>query len=173
MGLNYNFNKAGKIISQLSPDELETLENICHEIQAAENALIKKAEENLVRCLKKCEGLCCRNIRLDEIISLHDLIYILTVQNSMRAEISKCLENEDPFFPADCIFLAGGKGPCIFPSNVRAAICITTFCDKEAPIKKEIQSVKRNFIKLNWFILTRKPRALLHSWLRSIKFNNS
>jgi hypothetical protein len=165
MGLNYSFKKAGKIINQLSPGDLITVEKICQEIQAAEDALNRKAEENLVKCLKKCEGLCCRNIRLDEIISLYDFIYLLTVQNSMRAKISKCLENEDLFYPADCIFLSDGKGPCIFPSNTRAAVCITTFCSNEAPIKREIRCVKRKFIKLNWFILTRKPRALIHSWL--------
>jgi len=167
MGLTYSFKKAGKIITQLSPGDLKTLEKICQEIQTAEKALIRKAEENLVRCLKKCEGLCCRNIRLDEIISLYDFIYLLTVQNSLRSIISKCLENEDPLYPADCIFLADGKGPCIFPSNARAAICITTFCNNEAPIKREIRCVKRKFMKLNWFILTRKPRALIHSWLGS------
>ena len=142
MGVNYNFKKAEKIISELSPDDLITLEKICREIQAAENALIRKAEENLVNCLDKCEGLCCRNILPYEIISIYDFIYILTVQNSMHAEISKCLENEDTFFPADCIFLADGKGPCIFPPNARAAICITTFCNDEAPIKKEICQTK-------------------------------
>jgi len=173
MGLNYNFKKAGKIISQLSPDDLITLEKICREIQAAENALIRKAEENLVNCLEKCEGLCCRNILPYEIISIYDFIYILTVQNSMHTEISRCLENEDTFFPADCIFLADGKGPCIFPPNARAAICITTFCNNEAPIKREIQCVKRKFVKLNWFILTRKPRALIHSWLRRKRLTNS
>ena len=173
MGLNYNFKKAKKIIAQLSPDELIILEKICREIQTAENALIRKAEENLVNCVEKCEGLCCRNILPYEIISIYDFIYILIVQYSMDAEISKCLENEDPFFPADCIFLADGKGPCIFPPNARAAICITTFCNNESPIKREIQSVKRKFIKLNWFILTRKPRALIQSGLKRIRFNSS
>jgi hypothetical protein len=170
MGLNYNFKKAAKIIVQLSLDDLIALEKICREIQAAENALNRKGEEHLVKCLSRCEGLCCRNIRLDEIISLYDFIYFLTVQNSMRAKISKCLESEDPFYPADCLFLTDGKGPCIFPSNARAAVCITTFCSNDASIKREIQCVKRKFIKLNWFILTRKPRALIRSWLTRIRF---
>jgi hypothetical protein len=42
MGLNYHFKKAGKIIARLSLGDLITLEKICREIQAAENALISK-----------------------------------------------------------------------------------------------------------------------------------
>ncbi|HHC23903.1 MAG TPA: hypothetical protein ENK58_00600 [Desulfobacterales bacterium] len=162
MALKYKFERAEKIISKLSPDELRMLEKICKEIQVAEEKLFKAAEEILKRCEDVCEGLCCRNTQLDSIISLWDFIYLLTLENSMRGRISECLQEENIFYSSDCIFLENGTGPCLFPPAARPEVCITTFCSDEKTIKKEINLVKLKFIKLSWFILLRKPRALKH-----------
>ena len=167
MGLKHLFIKAEGIINALGPEDLQSLGGICKEIQRAEDKLLQSAEENMRNCIAACEGLCCRNVELDAIIGLSDLIYLLTVENSLRDNILQCLEKENPLFSSDCIFLDDGKGPCIFPPNCRPETCIITFCSDETAIKKEIKLVKLKFIKLGWFILLRKPRALTRSLLNS------
>ena len=160
MGLKYSFQKAGKIIKDSGSGDLKALEGICLEIRQAEDQLLNKAINVLKRCENNCEGICCRNVQIDAIIGLPDFLYLLIMDSSKGDIISKCLENENIFFTSDCIFLENGKGPCVFPSNSRPEVCITTFCGDETEIKKEIKLVKSKFMKLDWFILLRKPRML-------------
>ena len=161
MGLRYKFKKAIRIVDNLSPADRVVLERKCRLIQAAEDELLKRAEENMVRCLTGCEGLCCRNAQFDDIISHWDFVFLLTVEKDLRQKISECLEKEIPFFSADCLFLENGKGPCIFPAHSRPEICITTFCGSDQKIKKEISKVKSGFLRMTWFVMLRKPRALM------------
>lgn len=170
MGIKSDFVEAEQIIAGLRPDDQVRLRRICDEIQAAESNLLKQADHSMDRCIKACEGLCCRNIQLEAIMGVWDLVYILTVAADFRDRMAVCLENEIPFYAADCIFLEDGVGPCIFPSTVRAEVCLTTFCSRTEVIDREIQQVKRKFYKLGWFITTRKPRMAVDRLRRLLGF---
>jgi hypothetical protein len=169
MGIRYKFKQAEKIISVMAPHDRTALERICREIEAAEKRLLEAAREMMTRCYTACEGICCRNIHLDEILSLWDAIYLLALAPSVRETIAKCLEADEPLFSADCIFLQHGVGPCIFPFTIRPEVCITSFCTDDAPVKKEILLVKRKFLKLCLFTRLRRPRALKRAFLRTFQ----
>lgn len=159
MGLKYKFKKAQRIIEGLDHKGLIAVKGICEEIQMAQNKLFEEGKDVLAYCQHRCQGLCCRNIQPDEIITFTDFVYILAMESSVRDEISECLKKES-LFSANCIFLKGGEGPCIFPSDLRPEMCITTFCGGDTTIKKEINRVETKFNKLVRFILLRKPRTI-------------
>ena len=168
VGIKADFEEAEGIIAGLRPVDRLTLCRICGEIQAAEADLLKQAEANMDRCIAACQGLCCRNIQLEAIIGVWDLVYILTVAPAYRDRMAACLENEIPFYAADCIFLENGVGPCLLPATARAEVCLTTFCSRTDAIDQEIRAVKRKFYKLGWFIATRRPLVAfdrLRRWL--------
>jgi hypothetical protein len=169
MGLKYKFKKAEKIISSLDAEAFKELQNVCKEIQIAEDRLLKKGTSCFNLCKHKCEGLCCRNIQEDGIISQGDFVYILTLQNSMRDRIFKQAKAYSGLYPADCVFLEKGEGPCIFPPNVMPEICITSFCNSTAGIRKEIGLVKIKFLKLRWVIFLTKSKALKNSMRKFFK----
>lgn len=156
MGIKADFEEAERIIGAMRPDDRVKLGKICEEIQAAEAHLLQQAENNMDRCIAACQGLCCRNIQLDAIIGVWDLVYILTVASECRDRMAACLGNEIPFYAADCIFLENGVGPCLLPDTARAEVCLTTFCSRTDAIDREIRAVKRKFYKLGWYIATRK-----------------
>ena len=159
MGLRYKFKKAQGIIEKSCNRDLTAIKGICEEIQKVQNNLLEEAKDLLKYCENRCRGLCCRNIYPDDIITLADFVYILTMENSLREEISECLKKET-LFSSNCIFLKRGEGPCILPSDLRPEKCITSFCGGDTTIKKEINMVGSKFSKLIRFILLRKPRAL-------------
>ncbi|MDJ0915860.1 MAG: hypothetical protein QNI95_20005 [Desulfobacterales bacterium] len=170
MGLNQKFQKASDIIDQLNPDERATLTDICSNIQAAEKDLLQSADELMAQCLSGCEGLCCRNVKIDHIISLWDFIYILIMNPALRGNIVKRLGNEDPIFASDCIFLENRSGPCLFPSSVRPEVCLTTFCGNDNVIKAESLRLKQQFQKLYWFIQGSKLKRRLSPFLRLLGY---
>ena len=161
MGIKTDFMEAERILARLGSADQDRLGRICDAIQAAEAELLARAGPAMARCIHVCQGLCCRNIQLDAIIGVWDLVYILTVAAEYRDRMAACLENEIPFYAADCVFLADGKGPCILPATARAEVCLTTFCSRTEDIDREIRRVKRNFYKLGWFLFTRRPGLML------------
>lgn len=160
MGIRAEFAEAERFIAGLRPADEGRLCAICESIQAAETRLLARAADHMDRCISSCQGLCCRNIQLEAIIGVWDLVYILTVAGAYRDRMAACLENEIPFYAADCIFLADGVGPCILPDNARAEVCLTTFCSRTEPVERDIRRVKRRFYRLGWFIATRRPLIL-------------
>ena len=172
MSLKYKFMKAQEIIDQLRPKDRKRLERICGDIQAAEAALQTAARPLLRVCNTRCEGLCCRNIDPDSLISLEDMVYILAVDKAVSPVIQMALEKEKPFFTKKCIFLEEGIGPCIFRVDVRPEICVTSFCFSDTPVRKEIARVKRCFFKLVWFIAFRKIKLIRKFLYRFISRNN-
>jgi hypothetical protein len=164
MSLRYKFKKAEAMIQGLDAGDKTRLHVLCTEIQAAEAALLTAAEAKITKCIQGCEGLCCRNARIDDIIGLMDCVYLLTVVPELRGRIGDCLKNEDPIYSADCIFLEHGSGPCIFPFSARPEVCITTFCGRTTSINREIGTLKRKFVKLGWFMMGRRPRA----WMKRV-----
>jgi hypothetical protein len=71
------------------------------------------------------------------------------------------LAEDEPLFTADCMFLKGGIGPCLFPDGVRPEKCVLSFCGDDAPIAANIRSVHRGFVRLHRFLLLCRPGLLL------------
>lgn len=97
---------------------------------------------------------------LDEILGRDDFIYVLVRAPYLKSRMAACLADERPFFTADCCFLEGGTGPCMFPPGVRPEVCLTTFCGHTASIREEIRRLKRAFGKLAWFVRLRRLPGL-------------
>jgi hypothetical protein len=161
MGIKADFVEAERILARLEPADKQRLQKICEEIQTAEADLLARAGSAMERCIHTCQGLCCRNIQLEAIIGVWDLVYILTVAGEYRDRLAACLEKEIPFYASDCIFLADGVGPCLLPDTSRAEVCLTTFCSGADTVEREIRKVKRCFYKLGWFLVMRTPRRFV------------
>ncbi len=152
MGIRYLFSKALKICSSLSEHERDIVANRCLQIQDCQKKLLSSAQKAMHRCINICQGLCCRNLDLDNIFSLWDFIFILTLMPEYEHDIQKCLDRSALQYPAPCPFLKDNRGPCIFPDGVRAQICAITFCSEDKELKNPVQSVNLNFYKLCWTI---------------------
>ena len=162
MSLRYKLNKARALIAALTPAEHGELKRICEAIQRSQTALLQNAGPAMLQCIHNCEGLCCRNAQVDDIIGLWDIVFILTLTPTLADPMADRVADEQPFYSADCMFLKSHSEPCIFASDIRPEVCISTFCSGDAGIQKEIRAVKRQFFKLPWFFLKRKPRTF---WL--------
>jgi hypothetical protein len=165
MGLRYKFRRARQIIAAFSPEDRRRLERIAAGIQAAEEALLRRAAVPMAQCLGACRGLCCRNADLDAIIATDDLVYLLARAPGLEGPLAAGLAAEEPLFTADCPFLKDGVGPCIFPPDLRPEVCLTTFCGDTADIRREIRRLKRAFLKLAWFVRLRRLPAPCRTWL--------
>lgn len=163
MGLKHDLKIARKKLAALDPVERERLANICAEIHCAQKALTEKAAPLLDQCMTRCQGLCCRNIQVADIITRWDLIYILAMQPELESSMAECLENED-MFAADCLFLENDTGPCLFPAYERPERCIISFCRVEPLVEKEIAQVMKGFGRLIRFFLFRP----LHRFYRQV-----
>jgi hypothetical protein len=107
-------------------------------------------------CLRDCQGLCCRNLQLDAVFGIPDFVYVLTLEPALAATIEEGIRHEDPLFTSNCLFLERGVGPCLFPSDVRPEVCITSFCRGDEALKPEIRKVKMGFWKLGVFLRFRR-----------------
>ena len=163
MGLKHDLQVARKKLAALDNTERETLADICAQIHCAQQTLTEKAAPLLDQCMTRCQGLCCRNIRVADIINKWDLIYILAMRPELESSMARCLENED-LFAADCLFLENGIGPCLFPEHVRPERCIISFCRVEPLVEKEIARVMKGFSRLIRFFFF-KP---LHRFYRRV-----
>jgi len=150
--VSYQFQRAVKTIAALTPAQHRQLESLCLEIRSAESQLRHGASPLLTRCHTICRGLCCRNIQLNALVHHGDFVFLLTLARGLQKRIAECLQQEDPLFPKDCIFLADGSGPCIFPEDIRPQICVTAFCTDTTPVRAEIARVKRKFFKLDCYL---------------------
>jgi hypothetical protein len=79
-------------------------------------------------------------------------VYLLAMDASLAPRIEGCLVREEAFYTADCPFLEGGSGPCIFPEGLRPEVCITSFCRGGATVRQEIRRVRNAFRKLGRFV---------------------
>jgi hypothetical protein len=168
MSLAYKFRKAERLLKQLASEDQNGFQQLCGQIQDAQATLLASAGQQMERCINRCEGICCRNIELDPIISHWDLVFILNCAPALRPRIRDCLLREHPLYTADCVFLDNGKGPCIFPENLRPEVCVVTFCQNDRSIRREIRRVKRTFCQLSWFVRWQTARAQLRSVARAV-----
>ncbi len=160
MSLRYKFKTAGRIVKGLNPEEQVKLGKICGDIQTAENHLLESAQEILEECGRKCRGLCCRNIHIDDIMTLLDCVHIMATTPAMAPLINETLVKEG-LYSADCIFLERGTGPCIFPSDSRPEKCIVSFCRDDEQVATEIRQVRKSFNRLARFIHLLRLRAAI------------
>jgi hypothetical protein len=169
MSLNHSFKAAKKKITCLDAGERKSLLAICRDIQQAQQVLNEKSAPLMARCYTNCKGLCCRNIHPADIITEWDLIYILAMAPEAEDTMAARLTQEG-FFPADCIFLKNGSGPCIFPDHLRPERCIISFCRVEPSVENEIARVMGGFSRLIRYFMFRPIRRLT-PWLRPLDPN--
>ena len=169
MSLRYKLHKAQALITALSPAEHNELKRICKAVQRSQAALLQNAGAAMQQCIHNCEGLCCRNAQVDDIIGLWDMVFILTLTPTLAETMADRVAEEEPFYSADCLFLKSRIGPCIFASDIRPEVCVTTFCSGDAGIQKEIRAVKRQFFKLPWFFFKRQPRVIWAALQQALK----
>lgn len=161
MEFNHHFRKAQSILQRLNPAERVMVDKICTDIQAAQRELGVAAAKMAVKCTTGCEGICCRNVQLQNILGMWDFVFIMASDATQAEVIESCLQGKSLIYSADCIFLKNGIGPCRFPENIRPEMCVTSYCDNELP-NRQIQRVKSLFFKLRWHIILRKPLAFFN-----------
>ena len=160
MGIRYKIHKADAVLQCLSKEERNRVDLICAGIRKEQCRLQQDGRLLFERCVSGCEGLCCKNVVADELITLRDMIFILAASSLCPEELLPLAEKE-PLFTADCMFLKNGIGPCIFPDGLRPEKCVLSFCGDDRPIAENIRSVHRGFVRLHRFLLARKPVLLL------------
>ena len=163
MGLRESYGRAHYIVQNLNPPQLRQLQEICREVQAAQKNLRRAASHMMVRCREHCEGLCCRNLHVDAVISYWDFVFIIASGNTPQEKMIECLEKETPLFRSDCVFLYDGRGPCIFGADTRPEVCLTSFCEDTRAIAREIRNLKWAFLKINRFVLRNRPLLIFRS----------
>jgi hypothetical protein len=161
MSLKFASTQASGFIRRLGPAERPALDRLCASIRAAEERLNAAAQGALSGCGGVCGGLCCRNVALEAIVDRTDLVFIFSSDPALEPRIVQRLEKEAPLFTADCLFLEGGVGPCIFPANTRPHVCVTSFCRGEDELSGDIRRVRRSFGKLSRFIQRRRTAHAL------------
>ncbi len=160
MGIRYKIHKADAVLQRLSKEERNRVDLICAGIRKEQFRLQQDGRLLFERCVSGCEGLCCRNVVVDELITLRDMIFILGASSLAPDDLLPLAEKE-PLFTADCMFLENGVGPCIFPDGLRPEKCVLSFCGDDRPIARNIRAVHRGFVRLHWFLLARKPVLFL------------
>lgn len=148
--------KAQRIIESLKSDEEKTVQRICHDIQRAQDALNTEARSYFNACIQTCQGICCRNINVNDVVTQLDLIYVLSMKRKMADRVIEYAGSES-LYTADCPFLEKGIGPCIFPANIKPERCIITFCGETRPIRREIKAVRSGFSKLSRYTKIKRP----------------
>ena len=98
----HDLQTARKKLAALDRGERESLMQICADIYGAQQALTEKAAPLLDQCMTRCQGLCCRNIRVAEIITKWDLIYILAMRPELGSRMASCLEKKICLRPIAC-----------------------------------------------------------------------
>lgn len=165
MVLIHDFEWARRFLSAGVVENRHPWTDVCLEIREAERSLNRAAGSFLTRCQERCHGLCCRNVYLNEIIGREDWVFLLTLAPELGPEIERRLARLDPIFTADCIFLRKGKGPCLFPEDLRPEVCITSFCMNTPALSADIRSVKWGFVRLAWSLRRHHIHMLISNCL--------
>lgn len=156
MGMRYTIAQADRLVRSLSGRRRYRLEEICAGIQQAEDALVANAQPHFEACMRHCNGLCCRNIYIGQVITPLDFVYILAMAPD-HIDLLNARAEKESLFSADCIFLENGVGPCSFGMNLKPERCIITFCSETDTIRREIRAVQRGFGKLQRFLMLNCP----------------
>ena len=160
MQLAKKIDRAHDMLLGLGSADRNTVQCLCEDIKAAQTVLVRNALPMFAYCKDRCKGLCCRNISMETIITLVDMIFILAVDAFDRCRLRELAVHES-FFPSNCLFLRDGQGPCLFPENTKPERCILTFCVDVEPVSREIKAVKSSFSKLHRYALIRRPWVVM------------
>lgn len=144
------------MINSFKASEQLRVFQICKQIQAAQNELNTVAYGFFKNCLQCCKGICCRNIHINDIVSLLDFVFIFTISPSY-VHLVKNLSRKETLFSSDCLFLEDNIGPCVFSRNIKPERCIITFCQNTKSIRKEIRTVQGKFSQLERYLIFRNP----------------
>ncbi len=156
MGLAATVDRAARIVDSFGGQHRQRLSVLCDGIQAAQRDLVRHARSLFDECTGRCQGMCCRNIQIDEIITRLDFLYILTADPQVRAPVAM-LSRQQNLFSADCIFLRNGSGPCLFKSDIKPEMCIATFCGDVQPIRMHLKRLRAEFGRLHRFVMRQRP----------------
>jgi hypothetical protein len=160
MGIRYKIQTADDILGRLSVKDRRRLDGICRQIRKEQELLQQAGRALFERCITGCEGLCCKNVIADELITIIDFFFILAASPVSAADLLPLAE-EEPLFTADCMFLKNGIGPCRFPDGIRPEKCVLSFCGDDQPIAGNIRAVHRGFVRLHRFLILHRPSLLL------------
>jgi hypothetical protein len=147
MGITYKIRKAKRFVDTLDENGRIALLRRCREVQAAQAQLNRACADAFSDCMARCQGKCCKNIHADEIITLLDWLFILALNGNLYQEALACGAGET-FFSADCPFLKGGIGPCLFADDQKPERCIITFCRPVPSVNGPVRRVRSAFSRL-------------------------
>ena len=147
MGLAYKIRKAQRFIESLDGPGRSTLASSCREIQSAQEGLNQTCADAFRECISRCQGKCCRNIHADDIITVLDCLFILILNEKLYPAALDCAAAE-VLFSADCPFLKGGIGPCLFADDQKPERCIITFCFDLPSARRPVRRVRSAFSRL-------------------------
>jgi len=156
MGLSYKIRKADRFLKTLDEKERSALLNTCRKIQAAQARLNLTCADAFKACISRCQGKCCKNIHADDIITVLDCLYILTLNGDILPKALECAASEG-LFSADCLFLKDGLGPCLFADDQKPERCIVTFCSAVPSANPPVRRVRSAFTRLWWQVFIRRP----------------
>ena len=172
MSLSRKYQRALSLLDTLERNEVDALSHICRSIEQAQRELLVSAAPFMVDCAQRCRGLCCRNISPDDVIDLFDLQCLLIRRPGLEGEIERRAAAYS-LFSGPCVFLKGGKGPCIFPGDLKPRVCVTTFCQDDTALKAQIHAVESAFGQLYRFWRYRWMPAWLRKWMPTIRSQRS
>lgn len=156
MGLSYKIRKADRFLKALDEPDRSALVNTCQKIQIAQGQLNITCADAFKDCISRCQGKCCKNINADDIITVLDCLYILTLSGEILPEALECAASEG-LFSADCPFLKDGVGPCLFSDDQKPERCIVTFCSSVPLAIRPARRVRSAFTRLWWQAFFRRP----------------
>ncbi len=156
MSLEATVARAVRIVDSFGGAQQGRLAVLCDGIQAAQINLVHHARSLFDECLGRCEGMCCRNIQIDDIISLLDIVYILTADPEVRGPVMM-MSRQQNLFSADCVFLRNGHGPCLFKPTIKPEMCIATFCGDVRPVRAQLKQLRAEFGRLHRFVMRQRP----------------
>ena len=156
MGLTHKIRSAQRFLEHLNGAEHQALVMYCRKIQAAQDQLNRTCGDAFHYCTTRCHGKCCKNIHIDSIITSLDCLFILALNRPLFPDLLEYAASET-LFSADCPFLIGGIGPCLFPADQKPEQCIITFCSPVPSARRPVRSVRAAFTRLWLHVFVRRP----------------
>lgn len=149
MALSHALMDAKQWLASCPAADIERLRSICLDIHEAQKRLMRASEAYIQRCMNRCEGLCCKNVFLGEVMGFEDFCYILVLRPESFETLYSKTSRLSTMFTADCPFLLDGIGPCSLPEALRPEVCITSFCMQTPDADAAIRAVQARFRKLS------------------------
>ncbi|MEW6260351.1 MAG: hypothetical protein AB1547_10655 [Thermodesulfobacteriota bacterium] len=167
MELTHALIDARRWLASCSAEDIDHLRSVCLDIHEAEKRLMQASAFYLQRCIHHCEGLCCRNVFLGEVMGFEDFCFLLVLRPDCFEALFSQASHLKTMFTADCPFLLNGVGPCSLPEAVRPEVCITSFCMQTPDADAAIGAVQARFRKLSRIIRWIRCKQLFRKMVSS------